>query len=124
MIDWGALLADQCATASADNGAPADTAPSSMADEARRDTAATGDADNAGNSPGIDASKRHDDDRRYCVECGNLAESGRCLAALRREFVAGRNYEPIRDILLRCGSFIPLPNDIDQRHGRDRWPGL
>lgn len=125
MIDWDALLAD---------GPPA--APA-MADEEPQaeagfvpvvalecDAFTTDGPSNALDLPGIEAGERCGDDRRYCIECGSLAESGRCLAAMRRQIVASRNYEPVRDILRRCQGFNPLPSDPDQRHARDRWTGL
>lgn len=70
------------------------------------------------------AREREGDNRRRCRECVNLGERGVCLAAYRREIVASRSYTPIRDILRRCEGFAPMPDDPDQRHGRDRWPGL
>jgi hypothetical protein len=64
------------------------------------------------------------DDRRRCDQCANLTDRGRCLAARRGEIVAGRDYEPIRDLLRRCEGYAPGPDDSDRRQGRDRWPGL
>lgn len=123
MIDWGALLAD---------GQPAATAPASDERDAGCVPASTLElapyaAEEPGNAsaiPGIEARERRGDNRRYCIECGNLTESGRCLAAMRRQIAASRNYEPIRDILRRCEGFNPLPTDPDQRQGWDRWPGI
>ena len=69
----------------------------------------------------IAAREREGDDRRRCVECGNLGERGVCIAAQRREIVASRGYTPMRDILRRCEGFMPLPSDPDQRHGRTKW---
>lgn len=43
------------------------------------------------------------DDRRMCVECQNLSDSGRCLAA--RRIGADRRMEPIKEILARCSGF-------------------
>lgn len=74
--------------------------------------------------PGIDSAERAGDNRRRCAECGSLARNGRCLAAARGEIVASRSYAPAPDWLRRCEGFQPLPNDPDQRHGRDRWPGI
>jgi hypothetical protein len=63
-------------------------------------------------------------DLRTCDLCGNLTETGRCSAAARREIVAMRSYEPVRDMPKRCEAYKPLPDDPDQRPGRERWPGL
>ena len=82
------------------------------------------DADAAGGLPGVDSPERRDDNRRRCSECAKLGHGGRCLAAVRREIVASRTYAPCPDLLRRCEGFAPLPNDPDQRPGRDRWPGL
>lgn len=65
-----------------------------------------------------------DDDLRRCDQCANLTVRGLCLAARRGEIVAGRGYEPIRDLPRRCEGYAPGPNDPDRRPGRDRWPGL
>lgn len=65
---------------------------------------------------------------RACRDCANLSPSGRCLAAARGEsFGVGtavsRRYEPATpDAPQRCGPFLPLPGDPDQRTGRERWP--
>ena len=64
------------------------------------------------------------DDRRHCDQCVNLTERGRCLAAWRGEIAVSRHYEPIRDLLQRCPGYLPKANEIDQRPGRERWPGL
>lgn len=64
-----------------------------------------------------------DDDRRTCDQCTNLI-ARRCQAAKRGEIVASRNYEPIRDLPLRCEGYAPGADDPDRRHGRERWPGL
>lgn len=63
------------------------------------------------------------DDRRHCAECGNLS-AGRCLAAWRGEIEASRQYRPIDDLPRRCGGYAPKSNDLDQRTGKQRWPGL
>jgi hypothetical protein len=63
------------------------------------------------------------DDRRTCDQCANLI-ARRCQAAKRGEIMASRNYEPIRDLLLRCEGYAPGADDQDRRHGRERWPGL
>lgn len=65
--------------------------------------------------------ERDNDNRRRCAECGNLNERGLCLAAVSGEIVASHIYTPIRDLLRRCEGFKPMPNDPDQRTGRDRW---
>ena len=64
-----------------------------------------------------------DDDRRTCTQCANLI-ARRCQAAKRGEIVAGRDYEPIRDLLRRCEGYAPGTDDPDTRPGRERWPGL
>ncbi|MDP1611713.1 MAG: hypothetical protein Q8M11_11705 [Sulfuritalea sp.] len=63
-------------------------------------------------------------DLRTCELCGNLTEAGRCDAAARREIVASRNYQPIRDMPKRCEAYMPPVDDPDQRPGAERWPGL
>ncbi len=65
-----------------------------------------------------------DDDRRRCDQCANLTGRGLCLAARRGEIVASRTYEPVRDWLRRCEGYLPGPDDLDRRLGRERWPGL
>ena len=65
-----------------------------------------------------------DDDRRSCDQCANLTGRGLCLAARRGEIVASRTYEPVRDWLRRCEGYLPGPDDLDRRLGRERWPGL
>jgi len=110
MIDWGAML--PAAAGDRDRNTEADPAGAVHPDPA------------AEQLPGIDAPERARDNRRRCAECGNLASNGRCLAAARRELVASRTYAPAPDWLRRCECFKPLPNDPDQRPGRDRWPGL
>lgn len=64
------------------------------------------------------------DDRRHCVRCANLAPSGLCLAAQRGEIIASRTCHPADHIPRRCEGYAPLPNDPDQRTGRQRWPSL
>lgn len=107
MIDWGAMLPGRQEEAPAVEPAPA-ASP----------------APRASSLPGIGSPERSRDDRRRCSECASLADNGRCLAAARRLIVASRSYAPDRDILRRCEGFTPLPDDPDQRPGRDRWPGL
>ena len=63
-------------------------------------------------------------DLRTCELCGNLTEAGRCDAAARREIVASRSYQPVRDMPKRCEAYAPPAEDPDQRPGRERWPGL
>lgn len=63
------------------------------------------------------------DDRRTCDQCANLI-ARRCQVAKRGEFVASRNFEPIRDLPRRCEGYAPGADDPDRRHGRERWPGL
>ncbi len=110
MIDWDGMLSG------GDARPPAHI-------EAGQATANQG-ADAAAALPGIGDPDRAGDNRRRCAECGNLASNGRCLAAARRELVASRTYAPAPDWLHRCECFKPMPNDPDQRAGRDRWPGL
>jgi len=114
MIDWAAMLSDggDQTPARAEVGQP-EALPS-----ARQST-----TEPAG-LPGIESPERSGDNRRRCSECAKLGQGGRCLAAQRREIVASRTYAPHPDWLRRCEAFAPLPNDTDQRPGRDRWPGL
>lgn len=63
------------------------------------------------------------DDRRTCNQCANLIGL-RCHSAKRGEIVASRNYEPIRDLPLRCEGYVPGMDDPDKRLGGERWPGL
>lgn len=63
-------------------------------------------------------------DLRTCELCSNLTEADRCDAAARREIVASRNYQPIRDMPKRCEAYMPPADDPDQRPGRERWQGL
>ena len=62
-----------------------------------------------------------DDDRRRCTQCTNLSPRGRCLAAQRGEIDRIPKFEPIPDMLQRCGAYAPGPNDADRRSGRERW---
>jgi len=57
---------------------------------------------------------REPDDRRHCRTCRQLAGT-RCRA--RRLLV-------LDDLPRRCSDYLPMPDDPDQRPGRDRWPGL
>ncbi len=65
-----------------------------------------------------------EDNRRPCACCRNLAESGRCLAAIRREIVARLPYSPPRFLLQRCPAYLPAEGDPDPRPALERWPGL
>ncbi len=75
------------------------------------------------NNSRSDAPDPFNDDRRTCEQCANLI-ARQCQAAKRGEIVANRDYEPIRDFLRRCEGYAPGNEDTDQRHGRERWPGL
>jgi hypothetical protein len=112
MIDWDGMLSS------------GDTQPLALPEAGQGTAPASEGADAPAGLPGIGAPERAGDNRRRCAECGNLASNGRCLAAARRELVASRTYAPAPDWLRRCECFKPLPNDPDQRAGRDRWPGL
>lgn len=109
MIDWAAIL-------------PAATPDQSPAHRAL----VPGDAAPHVPDPGapITARELAGDNRRRCIECGNLSERGQCLAAQRGEIVASRSYTPIRDLLRRCEGFKPLPSDPDQTPGRFKWGWL
>jgi hypothetical protein len=49
---------------------------------------------------------REGDDRRLCLECSNLTEQGRCLAAWRGALPgADRRMEPVQTNLQRCECF-------------------
>jgi hypothetical protein len=51
---------------------------------------------------------RQTDDRRLCMECGELEFTGRCAAARRGDLAgADRRLEPVTTILMRCPAFIP-----------------
>jgi hypothetical protein len=64
-------------------------------------------------------------DLRPCLWCGNLARSGRCMAATRGELRAARDYSPsMPDLPQRCISYLPAADDPDQRPGLERWPEL
>jgi hypothetical protein len=66
-----------------------------------------------------------DDDRRHCRTCLSLTPGGRCMAAYRGTLPgAASEARPIDTIPRRCVAYAPLPNDPDQRTGRDRWPSL
>jgi hypothetical protein len=47
-----------------------------------------------------------EDDRRMCLECSHLGDSGRCVAAaMGRLRSADRRLEPVPDLLQRCEAF-------------------
>jgi hypothetical protein len=49
---------------------------------------------------------RQGDDRRMCLECSNLGDTGRCIAAASGRIAgADRRVEPVRNILQRCEAF-------------------
>ncbi len=49
---------------------------------------------------------RQGDDRRMCLECSHLGDSGRCLAAATgRLRHADRRHEPVPDLLQSCEAF-------------------
>ena len=49
---------------------------------------------------------RDDDDRRLCLECTWLGDTGRCLAATTGRIPgADRRLEPVQTVLQRCGAF-------------------
>jgi hypothetical protein len=49
---------------------------------------------------------RQHDDRRLCLECSWLGDTGRCLAAATGRIPgADRRLEPVQTILQRCGAF-------------------
>ncbi|MBP5996725.1 MAG: hypothetical protein KA535_02140 [Azonexus sp.] len=66
------------------------------------------------------------DDRRTCSLCLNLR--GRACTVAKPErgalVVANRGYRPDPARLLRCAGYAPLANDLDQRTGTERWPGI
>jgi len=70
---------------------------------------------------------RQGEDRRMCLECRELEQSGRCTAARRGALVgADRHLEPIPAVLTRCEGFRPYASnqpacwthehDEDDRH--------
>jgi hypothetical protein len=61
------------------------------------------------------------DNRRRCIECGNLNDAGACLAAQRGQIIARRRYTPISELLRRCEGYAPMRDDPDQRTPSDRW---
>ena len=112
MIDWDSMLHGD------------DDRPPVQPETGKDATPAFEAATPAAGLPGIGSRERDRDNRRCCAECGGLASKGRCMAAARRDIIASRGYAPAPDLLRRCEGFKPLPNDPDQRPGRDRWPGL
>jgi len=67
-----------------------------------------------------------DDDRIRCTDCSWLSMSGVCRAAgpKHKPVVANRGYQPVRDLPRRCEGFAPYADNLDQRRGFERWPGL
>ena len=45
------------------------------------------------------------EERHCCSDCGNLTQRGRCLAAQRGEIDYVATFEPVQDVLRRCGKF-------------------
>lgn len=45
------------------------------------------------------------EERHRCSDCGNLTQRGRCLAAQRGEIDYVATFEPVQDVLRRCGKF-------------------
>lgn len=67
----------------------------------------------------------HEDDRRRCAHCLNILPGGVCKVAEPGGLVSAmRGYRPDQAVLQRCAGYRPCPDDPDQRHGRERWPGL
>jgi len=60
------------------------------------------------------AAVQESDDRRHCATCVNLGGT-RCHAL---------GYGVIDWPPRRCWQYQPLPDDPDQRPGRDRWPSM
>ena len=61
---------------------------------------------------------RASDDRRLCLECRELALSGRCSAAARGDMPGvGRHLEPVPDILMNCQHFKPAVSAHGTRQG-------
>ncbi|HQU50456.1 MAG TPA: hypothetical protein PLM09_15260 [Casimicrobiaceae bacterium] len=67
---------------------------------------------------------------RSCRQCANLTAGGRCRAVLRGEslgdgIATARTWRPSDvDRPMRCGAYLPGPDDLDRRSGRERWPFL
>ena len=58
-------------------------------------------------------------DLRPCHWCQNVARNGRCMAALRGELRAARDYSPtLPSKTHRCIGYAPPADDPDQRPGR------
>jgi len=66
------------------------------------------------------------DDRILCTACRELAPSGRCRAAARRERIdVAEDYAPAEvDLPRRCVFYAPLDQADDLRSGRERFPTL
>lgn len=61
------------------------------------------------------------DDRRRCMDCANLTQSGKCKAW--ESVGAIRGYAPVQDQPKRCEGYAPGPDDPDKRTGRERMAG-
>src|SRR5690349_10857415 len=66
------------------------------------------------------------DDRTLCAACRELASSGRCRAAARRERIdVAEDYAPAEvDLPRRCVFYASLEHAEVQRSGRERFPVL
>lgn len=65
------------------------------------------------------------DDRRHCSTCACLDFRGGCVAAQVGDLPgAAWHHRPIDWPPRRCIAYAPLPDDPDQRSGRERWPDL
>ncbi len=106
MIDWGAMLPPPGAAETVAETLPASEAPPI--------------APAAPGLPLLDSREDRWGDLRPCTACANLRHDGRCLAAVRGEIAAVRTYSPCPDIPRRCDGFSPLPDDLNERAGRER----
>ena len=60
------------------------------------------------------------DDRRTCSQCRNL-RARVCKVGTPGGLVsANKGYRPASDTLHRCAGYLPLEEDTDRRHGRER----
>ena len=72
-----------------------------------------------------EATAWHEDNRRRCAHCLNLATNGICrVAEPGGQVHARRGYQPNQNWLHRCLGYRPCPDDPDRRPGRERWPNL
>lgn len=63
---------------------------------------------------------RDNDDRRICLECRELGQSGRCSAAARGEMTGvDRQMHPPTSLLMRCQSFRPSAHVLQLQKGSD-----